>query len=150
MRWVLIACVAAVVMFCASEARAAQCSISTTPVSFGGYNVFASSPTDSLGAVVFNCNGGAKVLAITISAGSGGTFTPRKLMKASEWLGYNLYRDPSRTVVWGNGTSGTSYFLTADVPNKTDISIPVYGRVPAGQDVTAGSYSDSVSVVVNF
>jgi spore coat protein U-like protein len=41
-------------------------------------------------------------------------------------------------------------YISADVPNRTDISVPVYGRVPAGQDVTAGAYADTVSVIVNF
>jgi spore coat protein U-like protein len=132
------------------DAEAAQCSISATPVSFGTYDVFAAAPLDSLGSVMYRCSGGAKVIAITISDGWGGSFTPRKLLSFTGWLGYNLYRDPSRSVVWGNGTSGTSFYATTNIPNNRDVSVPVYGRVDAGQDVRAGLYGDYVSVTVNF
>ena len=132
------------------EAEAAQCSISTTPVQFGTYDVFVMSPLDSVGAVVYQCRG-ASVIAITLSQGLGGGFAPRKLFtSAAEWLGYNLYRDPSRTAVWGNGTSGTSYYVTSSIPNNTNVSVPIYGRVDPGQDVRAGAYGDFVSVTVNF
>jgi spore coat protein U-like protein len=30
------------------------------------------------------------------------------------------------------------------------VSVTVYGRIPPGQDISAGSYSDTVTVVVNF
>ena len=133
------------------DAEAAQCSISTTPVVFGTYDVFVPAPLDSVGAVVYRCNGGAHLIAIMISSGLGGGFAPRKLFRsATEWLGYNLYRDPSRTVIWGNGTGGTSFYVTGSIPNNTNVSVPVYGRVDPGQDVRAGIYGDFVSVTVNF
>ena len=53
-------------------------------------------------------------------------------------------------MIWGNGTGGTSFYATANIPNNRDVSVPVYARVPAGQDVRAGSYADNVSVTVNF
>jgi spore coat protein U-like protein len=150
-RKITIACVAlmAVLAF-GADVDAAQCSISTTPVTFGAYNVFVTAPLDSVGSVIYNCNGGAQVIGITISAGQGGTFGPRKLFRAAEWLGYNLFRDPSRTVVWGNGTGGTSYYWSSSIPNRTDVSVPVYGRINPGQDVRAGTYADNVSVTINF
>jgi spore coat protein U-like protein len=137
------------VLLASGKAEAAGCSISATPVAFGTYDVFVTMPLDSVGGVTYNCNGGAKSIAITISQGGAGTFA-RKLFQTTEWLGYNLYRDPSRAVVWGNGTSGTAFYFTTSVPNNTDVSVPVYGRVDPGQDVRAGSYGDHVSVTINF
>ena len=151
MRRLLAASVVATgILLVGGDVEAAQCSISTTSVAFGTYNVFVPTPLDSLGAVVYRCNGGAHTIQITINQGLGGTFSPRKLFKATEWLGYNLYRDPSRTTIWGNGTSGTSFYVTSSIPNNRDVSVPVYGRVVSGQDVRAGAYADSVSVTVNF
>jgi spore coat protein U-like protein len=55
--------------------------------------------------------------------------------------------DASRSTVWGDGTSGTDFFFFDDL---NDIDLPVYARTPLGQDVTAGSYSDTVVVTVEW
>jgi spore coat protein U-like protein len=142
--------VAALLLVCAADADAAQCSISTTPVSFGTYNVFATSPTDSTGTITYNCNGGARFILITISRGGSPTFAPRRMLKGAEQLPYNLYRNASRTIVWGDGTGGSSLHLDVDPPNHQHISVPVFGRIPAGQDVEAGAYTDTVTVTINY
>jgi spore coat protein U-like protein len=142
----------AVVILLAGTARVdgAQCSISTTPLIFGTYNVFSAAPVDSTGTVSYRCNGGAHLLLVTITKGQSVTFQPRELGKGSEKLAYNLFRDAARTSVWGDFTGGTAAHLETDPPNNRDVSVTVYGRIPPGQDISAGSYSDTVMVVVNF
>src|SRR5262245_6833054 len=146
-----LAGVAAFVLLSASVAQAApSCTISATSVNFGSYNVFAGSATDSTGTITINCNGSAHNIVITLSQGASSTFNPRTMNKGAETLTYNLYRDASRTTIWGDGTGGTSTYTNANPPNNSDVVVTVYGRVPAGQDVTAGTYSDTVAAVVNF
>ena len=140
----------AVLVFQAGPADAAKCTIATTPVVFGTYNVFTIAPTDSTGTVVYNCNGGAKNVWITISRGTSSTFNPREMAKGVERLGYNLYRDAPRSTVWGDFTGGTSVHLDPNPPNDNDINVTVYGRIPAGQDISAGAYADTVTVEINF
>lgn len=142
--------VAAVLLVCAADADAAQCSISTTPVSFGTYNVFATAPTDSTGTIVYNCNGGARNILITFSRGNAPTFAPRFMLNGTEQLPYNLYRNAARTTIWGDGTGGSGLYLDTNPPNSTDISVTVFGRVPTGQDVSAGVYTDTVTVTINY
>ena len=89
-------------------------------------------------------------VVVSLSKGASSTFSPRTMMMGSEVLSYNLYRDAARTSIWGDGTAGTSTYTNANPPNNTAINITVYGRVPAGQDVSAGAYSDTVSAVINF
>jgi spore coat protein U-like protein len=138
------------ILMCGGSAEAANCTIATTPVSFGTYDVFTPASLDSVGSVVLNCNGGKNVV-VAINQGQSGTFSPRKLfMNAIEWLGYNLYRDASRSVVWGDGTGGTSFYFAPSLPNNQDTAVPIYGSVPPGQDVRAGSYADNLSVTINF
>ena len=133
-----------------ASAEAAKCTITTTPVVFGTYNVFTASPQDSTGTVVYNCNGGAKNIWVTISRGLSSTFNPRQMAKGAERLGYNLFLDPARTSVWGDLTGGTSVHTNANPPNNDDTTATIYGRIPAGQDISAGAYSDVVSVEINF
>jgi len=132
------------------QADAAQCTISTTSVVFGTYNVFNTAPADSTGTVMYRCNGGARNIAIMISKGASPVYFARVMLKGSDFLGYNLYRDAARTSIWGDGSSGTSAHFEADPPNNQNIVVTVFGRVPAGQDVRAGSYSDTVSIEINF
>jgi spore coat protein U-like protein len=148
---VILVCVTAIVVLSASEAHAAPaCTISATSVNFGSYNVFTGSTTDSTGTVTINCNGSAHNITVALSQGSSSTFNPRTMTKGGETLTYNLYRDAARTTIWGDGTGGTSTYTNANPPNNADISLTVYGRVPAGQDVSAGAYSDTVAAVINF
>jgi len=146
----IIGMLAAGVLLCGRDAHAAQCTISTTSVLFGTYDVLTPAPLDSLGTIVFNCNGGGKNVAIMIDGGQAGTFGVRKLFMGAEWLGYNLFRDASRTTVWGDGSAGTSYYTNPNPPNGRDVTVTIYARVPAEQDVRAGDYNDSLVVTINF
>jgi spore coat protein U-like protein len=152
MKWSrLLVAAAAIAVLGGSRAEAAPtCTISTTSVNFGSYSVFAGSATDSTGTVTITCNGAAHDVVVSLSKGASPTFSPRTMMMGSEVLSYNLYRDAARTSIWGDGTAGTSTYTNANPPNNAAISITVYGRVPAGQDVSAGAYSDTVSAVINF
>ena len=128
----------------------AACTISASGVSFGAYDVFSASPTDSTGSVTYRCGNSDKDITITISKGSSATFSPRTLKQGSESLNYNLFRDAGYTLIWGDGTSGTSTYFIKNPPNSADVVLTVYARTPAAQDVSAGSYSDSVVVTIEY
>ena len=132
-----------------SAAQAAGCTISTTSIDFGAYNVFSSGPTDSTATMTYRCSGNAAV-AISITRGQSDTFNPRIMAKGTEHLGYNLYLDSSQSTVWGETSSGTESYYDSRAPNNKSVTVTVFGRIPAGQDVSAGSYSDSVVAVVLF
>jgi spore coat protein U-like protein len=151
MRGPLIAAAAiAASLIGAAPASAAQCDLETTSVVFGSYNVFATAPVDSTGTVRLNCNGGAKSVRVSISRGQGGSYAPRSLRRAAESLGYNFFLDAGRSTVWGDGTGGSSAYLAGNPPNNKDVDVTIYGRIFAGQDISAGAYSDSVAVTIDF
>ena len=131
-------------------AQAASCTISVTSVAFGNYNVFATTPADSTGTITYRCSSSPFLIWITLSDGSSSTFNPRTLRRGSETLTYNLYRDATRATIWGDGTGGTSAYTRFFPPSNQNVSVPIYGRIPAQQDVSAGNYTDTVSAVINF
>ncbi len=125
-----------------------SCTIEASPVAFGTYDVFAASPSDSTGTVTVRCTLGVG-LSIALSAGASGTYSPRRLQGSTATLAYNLYTDAARTSVWGNGSGATStvfHLLQALTPVVTT----VHARVPAGQDVRPGAYSDTVVATFSF
>ena len=85
-----------------------------------------------------------------------GSYSPRQMAFGSARLNYNLYRDAARTLIWGNGLSGTSvatasFTVGPGVGNGTRTAqLPVYGRVPPQQVVGMGAYSDTIVVTVTF
>jgi spore coat protein U-like protein len=124
--------------------HAALCTVGTTSVAFGAYDSFSNSPTESTGTVTVSCDAAAPY-SVAINAGGTGSFN-RAMSFGANQLAYNLYADSARTVVWGDGTGATSRVNHAGT-GAVDI---VYGRVPARQNVRAGSYGDSLIVTVEF
>jgi len=144
-RWI-----AALVIVLAGAGRAeAACTVSATGVSFGNYNVFTATATTSNGTVTYHCGNADHNIQISISTGSSGTYVARTLKRSSEALSYNLYLDSAFATVWGDGSGVTGVYQKSNPPNS-DVNLTVYGRIPAQQDVTVGSYSDTVVATINF
>lgn len=152
MRRAFLTVVAAVVLALVSVSPArAACTISSTPLLFGVYNVFAATPLDSTGSLTFHCSSTDKDIVITLDRGGAPTFNPRRMLNGSEPLTYNLYLDAARTTIWGDGTGGTQAFTEHNPQgNNRDIVVPIYGRIPAGQDVRSGSYTNTITVTIQF
>jgi spore coat protein U-like protein len=143
-------CAALVLLAGVSRTEAAGCSVSTSPLVFGTYNVFSATPVDSTATVSYRCNGNADGVLVAITKGQSPTFLPRQLGKGTERLSYNLFRDAARTSVWGDFTGGTSALNDLNPPNNKEVDVTIFGRIPPGQDISAGSYADTVTVVVLF
>ena len=63
-------------------------------------------------------------------------------------LNYNLYTAASREFVWEDAT--TSRATVSGSGTGTSTNHVVYGRIPARQNIRAGSYSDTVNLIVTF
>ena len=135
----------------AAEASALGCSASVTAVSFGGYDSSLPSALDATGGIDITCDSGAPfVLRLDPGQNSWGGFNPRKqkAILALDTISYNLYRDAARVEVWGNGTSST--FVRQGVGTGAQENFIIYGRVPGGQIIPGGLYTDAVSVTVEW
>lgn len=128
----------------ALHACAVQCTVQATSVAFGAYDPFANVPSDSTGTVSVSCDGAA-TYSIAINSGGAGSFN-RVMSSGAGLLAYGLYADAARSVVWGDGSGGTSRVNHAGT-GSADV---VYGRIPARQNVRAGSYADSLVITVEY
>ena len=149
-KWLLIALLAAAAVVGRSFSALAVCSLSGTSISFGNYDVFSTSPLDTNGSIVYRCGNADNNISISLNQGGASSFNPRRMLKGSEVLNYNLYLDAARTVIWGDGTGGTQTYFIKNPPNNQDVTVPVYGRVPTGQSVSKGAYSNTITVTINF
>ena len=124
---------------------------STVGVNFGAYNVFNPAPIDSTGSLTYTCvSVGGATITIDLSKGSAPSYFPRQLRKGTQALSYNLYREAARLSVWGNGTGGTSRYGPITPPNNKSVTVTIYGRLPARQNVSAGAYTDTITATLNF
>lgn len=127
------------------------CSVTTSNVVFPDYDVFAASDTTTAGTVRFQCTKGQPTpISITLTGGS--LLNGSRSLSGTglaDRLGYNLFRDAAYTQVWGDGTSGTSVY---SVNNRTaaEVSVPIYARIPKNQDVSVGSYTDTITATLNY
>jgi spore coat protein U-like protein len=139
---------AAVVALAAAAATSAQAaptckSISVTPLAFGNYDVYNAVPTDSAGTITYSCPP-PTVPTVTIDAGLAFANGRRRMTRApaTDWLSYDIFVDAARTVGWGS--------TPVSVPAGNALTVPYYARVFAQQDVSVGSYSDTLVVTFNF
>jgi spore coat protein U domain-containing protein, fimbrial subunit CupE1/2/3/6 len=143
----------AAVLLVPGVASALNCSISLTPLSFGMYAPAGSVPLDAVSNITVRCVAQPGTYAVTIGPGLSGNQLARTMSAGgSNLLSYNLYRDPGRTQIWGDGTPPT-FVVTGTRPSVGQPTInihPIYGRVFSGQTPNPGNYADNLLVTVLF
>ena len=123
------------------------CSMSVPSIVFGAYN---GTVLNQSGNMSVTCTNGAPYwISLSAGNGSGATVTVRKMTitAGATTLNYSLYRDVSRTQVWGT-TNGTN--TVSGTGSGTAQSITVYGQIPASQPLTVGNYTDTVTATINY
>ncbi|GGX19816.1 hypothetical protein GCM10007242_28420 [Pigmentiphaga litoralis] len=123
---------------------AAQCTASASSIAFGAYDPFSAVPLDSNGSVQITCDVVTSYM-IALNAGASSSLD-RAMVFGAYRLNYNLYTEATRTVVWGDGSGGSASVSGSG----TAVTFPVYGRIPARQNVHAGSYADTLIVTVTY
>lgn len=132
----------------------AGCFVNAGSLNFGSYDVSDPFPRDSMLVLNLSCQEVApRDISVSIGpSASSGSVQQRNLkwVSGADSLSYNLFSDPSRTQVWGDGTSSASAVVVTGVSKNSPQQVVVYGRIRAGQDVSAGQYSDTVVVTVEI
>lgn len=137
-------------------ARAITCTAAASSTSFGSYNTLSLVPLDSSGNVQVTCNGLIGLFVsytISLSTGLSANYAARYMSNGANQLTYNLYTNAAHVTIWGDGTGGSSqvsdgYLIQLLFPVQRNY--PVYGRIPASQNLPAGTYTDTIVVTVNY
>jgi spore coat protein U-like protein len=120
------------------------------PLSFGDYDMFYPAPLDSQAFINLQCSTNDP-FRVTVDSGlnGDGSFSLRRMSSTGRTnLLYNLYLDPSRRQIWGDGNGNSSFYSATPLNGRAQI--PIYGRVPPAQPVETGIYRDSVIVTVEW
>jgi spore coat protein U-like protein len=138
-----------------------SCNIVTTGVAFGAFNPLTGTSHDSNGNVAFSCTGNPTIAGllipytIALSKGGGATYATRRMASGTRYLTYNLYTDSAHSIIWGDGTGGSStagsIMLLDLLGLGATINYPIYGRVTSGQTTAVpGIYADTITVTVTY
>jgi len=139
----------------ADDARALACTVSATSTNFGAYSPFDATALDGTGNVRVACNEVLGLLVsytIKLSPGASGSLAARRMSNGTHSLTYNLYTGSGRSTVWGDGSNGSSVVSDSYLLFVLSVTrdYAVYGRVPASQNVSGGSYADTIVVTVEY
>ena len=127
---------------------APNCRVAVSDLSFAAYDplvIHASSGLDASAILTVTCTKGISV-NVLVNDGSHESAGIRRMASGSQNLSYELYRDASRSSRWERGNALALRAEGVFTPTR----LGVYGRIPAGQVVPAGSYSDTVTATVDF
>lgn len=136
-----------------------RCNASNVNLSLGTYDGYRPRGLDSSGPFFVTCTRDGGPRTTTVTVGLGPSLNSRaintrslRLSTGNDLLTYNLYRDISRLLVWGDrvGTNTVSQNISLDNGTSGTLTFMIFGRIDALQDVRAGNYRDSVTVTVSF
>lgn len=127
------------------------CLVLPAVLSFGNLANAGDADVDNTTQISVTCTAGTP-FAIGLDNGANATGGERFMSQlladnSVRKLRYQLFRDAARTLPWGtsvgtNTVAGTGALLP--------VLTPVYGRVPRGESVNAGIYTDTVTIVVTY
>lgn len=153
----LVSITACIGMNLATLAYAQTCTAAATGISFGVYSSLSATPTDTSGTVTVSCRALLSIAVaytITLSAGSSGDVSRRAMAGSTPpQLIYQIYTDPTRTQIWGDGTGNApgvadGYLLQVAIPVVRQYV--TFARIPPRQLVTPGALSDTITVVITY
>jgi spore coat protein U-like protein len=125
---------------------ASNCVMTAGSVAFGAYDplvTHAAANLDQTGSVSVAC---VKGTVANVGLGAGSNFSgSRRMSNGTDFLAYELYTTAGRSTVWDT-TNRVGYTAAS----KASTSLTIYGRVPSNQDVSAGSYTDTVVAQAEF
>ena len=145
---------AALVSMAVPDMAQAVCQINLSTLIFGNYDPLETSPVDSVGNLTYFCSQPVPIVTITIDRNGGENMLNRRMTnhggQDADALLYNIYLDAARTAIWGDGTQGSQIWVAQNPPVRTRINVPIYGRIPAGQNIGVGSYGDTLMITINY
>jgi len=124
----------------------ASCNVVGGTLAFGNYDPTAAGPTDGSLQISVRCTRGVSA-TVGLSLGSNAAGSTRRMTNGGNFLSYELYKDPPRTMVWGNSGADLVPYTAA---SNGWVNFTVQGRVSALQDVPVGPLADTVTITVTF
>lgn len=123
-----------------------SCAVSASDLAFGTYDPASATDKTGTSTVSVTCSLGT-LYTVSLNNGTHASGSTRRLAAGASRLTYQVYKDVAATQIFGSiadtlGLSGTG----------TGVAIPsvIYGVIPKTQNVASGSYSDQITVTIDY
>jgi spore coat protein U-like protein len=126
----------------------ASCTVSVSNMDFGNIAPDVVAAVDQIATISLSCtNASAYTIGLSHGAHSVDSGpTGRRMNNNGDLLAYGLYRDAARTENWGHDAGS----VAVGVGTGGGQSLSVFGRLLSNQEAFAGTYSDTVVVIVTY
>jgi spore coat protein U-like protein len=129
-----------------TTAVAASCTTTATTADLGTWTYTAASTASS--TITVTCTQGAAVSSVGLDNGLYMVAGVRQMRGAGTAdIGYGVYQDATFATAWTNAAWPALATYTAVVAPAT---FTAYVKAPAGPNVIAGTYTDTVSITVTY
>jgi len=124
------------------------CIVATTnSLNFGNAGVISANIDQATTFQVQCTSGTAYDVGLNAGTGAGANTTTRKMTFGSDTVDYQMFSDVNRTVNWGDDFLIDTVGDTGDGSPQT---FTIYGRVPPQATPGAGTYTDTVTITVQY
>jgi spore coat protein U-like protein len=126
-----------------------NCQITVSDLAFAAYDPLgshANQQLDGTADVQVLCTRSASA-SIALEAGSGSR-TLESINGGTTAVAYQIYRDSNRTRAWSGESTDNIHLVSRSAREPQQFT--VYARIPAGQQVASGRYTDVVRATVYF
>jgi len=119
------------------------------------YDPKVATPIDAESSVTINCTRASDdpgTVGYSLAAESPNTKGQgSQASLAGGSIPYDVYQDAGRTMRWGpKGNAVISEAIAFGAGVSASVAVPYYARIPAGTNVAAGRYSDSVTTTLTY
>lgn len=126
----------------------AACTVTSAPaLDFGSQGLLTSRVDVTATLGVLCTKGSGYNILLDAGANSGNTLVRLMAGTPSGFVGYQIYRDATRTQVWGNKMGSDTVSATGAGVEQSFI---LYGRLPAQTARPVGAYADSITITISY
>jgi spore coat protein U-like protein len=127
-----------------------SCTVAGAPFPFGAYSNTLIQTSVASGVSATCTNGESYTISFNNGIGTGASYTKRVLTGSfsGSTLAYELYKDSGYSQILGDGTNSTA--TITGTGNGSAQTYTIYGSMAASQGLTAGTYSDTVTVTITY
>lgn len=121
---------------------------STTTLAFGAIAA-GTLPINNNGSVTFTCSSGTPWF-VTANNGSNASGSQPRMVSSGQYLSYNIYSDNGRTTAFPTALGTLGSGNTGGTGTGGQQTVTVYGQVPSQLLPPAGTYTDTVTLTINW
>lgn len=125
---------------------ATSCAVSASDLAFGTYDAASNTDTLATSTISVTCSL-LTPYAISLNNGTNASGSTRRMGSGASRLSYEIYRDVGLTGIFGLATSALG---VSGVGTGFAVPSTIYGKIPKNQAVAPGSYTDQITVTVDY